>query len=88
VARPGAVLLMLVPDWTPLSPRTAELPEPLRWEEADDPHWARPAIERRLTGAANIPRLSPLPKTVPAPLLPQASDQNGHSSGTIKIAMT
>jgi SAM-dependent methyltransferase len=51
VARPGAVLLMLVPDWTPLTPWTAALPEPLRWQEADDPHWARPAIEQRLAEA-------------------------------------
>ena len=54
VARPGAVLLMLVPDWTPLTAWTAELPEPLRWQGSDDPHWARPAIEQRLA----IARLS------------------------------
>jgi SAM-dependent methyltransferase len=51
VARPGAVLLMLVPDWTPLTAWTAQLPEPLRWQEGDDPHWARRAIEERLAGA-------------------------------------
>ncbi|HEU0295489.1 MAG TPA: class I SAM-dependent methyltransferase [Anaerolineales bacterium] len=47
VARPGAVLLMLVPDATPLTAWTEQLPEPLRWQ-AGDPHWARPAIEQRL----------------------------------------
>jgi hypothetical protein len=51
VARPGAVLLMLVPDSTPLTPWTAQLPESLRWEEADDLDWARPAIEKRLAAA-------------------------------------
>jgi SAM-dependent methyltransferase len=48
VARPGAVLQMLVPDATPLSPWHAWMPEPLRWQPSLDPHWARPAIERRL----------------------------------------
>lgn len=48
VARPGAVLLMLVPDMTPLTAWTEQLPEPLRWQ-AGDPHWARPAIEQRLS---------------------------------------
>ena len=47
VARPGAVLLMLVPDATPLTQWTALLPEALRWQ-ANDPDWARPAIEQRL----------------------------------------
>lgn len=47
-ARPGAVLLMLVPDATPVTPWHAWLPPPLRWEDATDPYWARPAIERRL----------------------------------------
>lgn len=50
VARPGAVLLMLVPDARPLAVWTAQLPEPLRWQESD-PHWARPAIEQRLKEA-------------------------------------
>lgn len=50
VARPGAVLLMLVPDATPLTAWTEQLPEPLRWQEAD-PYWARSAIEQRLSGA-------------------------------------
>jgi SAM-dependent methyltransferase len=47
VARPGAVLLMLIPDTSPLTPWTTQLPEPLRWE-ALPVHWARPAIEQRL----------------------------------------
>ena len=48
VARPGAVLLMLVPDaefvfgWNPL------LPESLRRQEHGNPDWARPTIEQRL----------------------------------------
>jgi SAM-dependent methyltransferase len=48
VARPGAVLLMLVPDATPLTAWNVWLPEALRWKGATDPHWARPAIEQRL----------------------------------------
>ena len=48
VARPGATLLMLVPDATPPTPWRDRLPEGLRWQEAADPLWARPAIERRL----------------------------------------
>ena len=48
VARPGAVLLMLVPDARPLPPWHALLPEVLQWTEVSDPHWARPAIEQRL----------------------------------------
>jgi SAM-dependent methyltransferase len=51
VARPGATLLMLVPDVEPLTPWHALLPESLRWQEAPDPHWARPAIEGRLAAA-------------------------------------
>jgi SAM-dependent methyltransferase len=53
VARPGAVLLMLVPDTPPLTPWHAQLPEALRWQPSPDPHWARPAIEQRLT-AVNL----------------------------------
>lgn len=49
VARPGAELLMLVPDATPLTPWHAQVPESLRWQAGPDPYWARPAIERRLT---------------------------------------
>lgn len=48
VSRPGATLLMLVPDFTPLTPWNALLPEALRWQAADDPNWARSAIEQRL----------------------------------------
>lgn len=48
VARPGAVLLMLVPDARPLTPWHAWLPEALRWADAADPHWARSTIEQRL----------------------------------------
>ena len=48
VARPGAVLLMLVPDARPLPPWHALLPEALQWTAVSDPHWARPAIEQRL----------------------------------------
>jgi SAM-dependent methyltransferase len=48
VARPGAALIMLVPDSTPLTPWQKWLPECLRWGEGTDPHWARPAIEERL----------------------------------------
>ncbi len=50
VGRPGAVLLMLVPDVTPLEPWTGLLPDTLRWE-AWSPDWARPAIEGRLDSA-------------------------------------
>ena len=72
VARPGAVLLMLVPDATPLTAWTAQLPEPLRWQEAD-PHWARQAIEQRLAGAGlslhswwsfDVPEIFPNPEEV------------------------
>lgn len=48
VARAGAVLIMLVPDFTPSTPWREWLPECLRWGEGPDPHWARPAIEERL----------------------------------------
>lgn len=48
VARPGATLLMLVPDATPLTPWHAYLPASLQLTEAHDPNWARPAIEQRL----------------------------------------
>jgi SAM-dependent methyltransferase len=49
VARPGATLLMLVPDATPLTPWHPLLPEPLWWQQDElDPNWARPAVERRL----------------------------------------
>jgi SAM-dependent methyltransferase len=48
VARPGAVLLMLVPDGVPYTAWHESLPEPLRWQDVVDPHWARPSVERRL----------------------------------------
>jgi ubiquinone/menaquinone biosynthesis C-methylase UbiE len=48
VGRPGAVLLMLVPDTTPLTLWHEWLPETLRWQPSDNPDWARPAIEQRL----------------------------------------
>jgi SAM-dependent methyltransferase len=51
VARPGAALLMLVPDAVPLPDWHAQLPAALRWKEAADPQWARPAIERQLAAA-------------------------------------
>jgi len=47
-ARPGATLLMLVPDARPLPPWNDRLPEILRLSVPTDPHWARPAIEKRL----------------------------------------
>ncbi len=61
---------MLVPDATPLTAWTAELPEPLRWQEGN-PHWARPAIEQRLSAAEltlhswwsfDVPELFPNPE--------------------------
>ncbi len=48
-ARPGAPLIMLVPDATPPTPWTAALPDGLRWTVPADRHWARAAIEQRLT---------------------------------------
>jgi SAM-dependent methyltransferase len=48
VARPGATLLMLVPDATPLTAWNNWLPEVLRWQPFTNPDWARPAIEQRL----------------------------------------
>jgi SAM-dependent methyltransferase len=47
VGRPGAVLLMLVPNPTRLTPWTALLPEILRWVDEDE-NWARSTIEQRL----------------------------------------
>ena len=47
-ARPGAVLLMLIPEATPVTPWTTQLPESLRWDEPDNPNWARSSIEERL----------------------------------------
>jgi SAM-dependent methyltransferase len=54
VARPGAVLLMLVPDAVPLTTWHGNLPEALRWADAPDPHWARPTVERRLTAGGLV----------------------------------
>lgn len=69
VARPGAVILMLVPDMTPLEPWTNLLPEPFRWPEPPD--WARSTIERRLSEAGlclnswwgfDVPEVFPNPR--------------------------
>ena len=48
VARQGAVLLMLVPDTTPVPAWQSMLPASVRWQAPEDPNWARPAIEQRL----------------------------------------
>lgn len=48
VARPGATLIMLVPDARPLPPWNDRLPETLRQVPATDPSWPRTAIEQRL----------------------------------------
>lgn len=48
VARPGAVLLMLVPNPTPATPWSDWLPDPLGWTGTDDPLWARDRIGTRL----------------------------------------
>jgi len=40
VARPDAVLLMLIPNPTPATPWSAMLPAPLAWADADNPLWA------------------------------------------------
>lgn len=47
-ARPGASLIMLVPDATPPTSWMEALPSGLRWSIPADRHWARAAIERRL----------------------------------------
>lgn len=47
-ARPGAVLLMLVPDARPLPPWNDWLPKTLRQVPVGDAHWAKPSIEQRL----------------------------------------
>jgi SAM-dependent methyltransferase len=70
VARPGAVLIMLIPDAHPLTVWTAQLPESLRWQESD-PNWARPAIEQLLKEAElslhswwsfEVPEIFPTPE--------------------------
>jgi SAM-dependent methyltransferase len=48
VARPGATLVMLVPDVVPLTDWHRLLPEALRWQGAPDPDRTRTALERRL----------------------------------------
>lgn len=48
VARPGATLLMLVPDARPAPPWNDWLPEALRQKPNADPQWARTAIGQRL----------------------------------------
>ena len=55
VARPGAVLLMLVSDARPIPPWNDWLPETLRQVPAADPHWARVGIEQQLaTGSLTL----------------------------------
>lgn len=49
VARPGATLVMLVPDARPAPPWNDWLPESLRQTPSTDPQWARTAIVQRLT---------------------------------------
>jgi SAM-dependent methyltransferase len=49
VARPGATLLMIVPDSVPYPTWHESLPELLRWQDVLDPNWPRPSVERRLT---------------------------------------
>lgn len=48
VARPGATLIMLIPDTVPMPPWHHLLPETLQWSVGTDPNWARAAIEPRL----------------------------------------
>jgi SAM-dependent methyltransferase len=48
VARPGATLLMLVPNRTPPTPWSDWLPAPLGWNEPDEPLWAKAAANSRL----------------------------------------
>ncbi|MBI3942499.1 MAG: hypothetical protein HY326_05750 [Chloroflexi bacterium] len=70
MARPGAVLLMLVPDATPLTPWHAWLPETLQWQADDNPNWARQSIEQRLAAGGlslhswwsyDVPEIFPTP---------------------------
>jgi SAM-dependent methyltransferase len=71
IARPGASLLMLVPDVTPPTVWSDLLPEALRWQAADDPNWARPAVEQRLASVQlnlhswwsfDVPEIFPTPQ--------------------------
>jgi SAM-dependent methyltransferase len=48
VARPGATLIMLVPNATPRTTWSAQLPEPLGWDDDDDPLWARDRFLMRM----------------------------------------
>lgn len=48
VARPGATLIMLIPDTTPMPPWHEILPPSLQWSVGTDPNWARTSIEQRL----------------------------------------
>jgi len=48
VARPGAVMIMLIPDGIPMPPWHHMLPTALQWSFGSDPNWARNAMEPRL----------------------------------------
>ncbi len=48
VARPGATLIMLIPDTVPTPPWHHLLPDALQWQVGTDPNWARAAMEPRL----------------------------------------
>lgn len=52
VARPGATLIMLVPDDRPIPLWNDLMPEAFRFTHVpDDPNWARKSLERRLATA-------------------------------------
>ncbi len=70
-ARPGAVLLMLVPDERPHPEWHTALPEALQWPPGRGRGWARRAIEQRLAiggltldswWAFDVPELIPSPE--------------------------
>jgi 23S rRNA (guanine745-N1)-methyltransferase len=48
LARPGAAMIMLIPDTLPIPEWHDMLPEPLQWSVGTDPNWARNAMEPRL----------------------------------------
>jgi hypothetical protein len=48
VARPGATMLMLIPDTAPMPVWHDQLPPALQWSSGTDPNWARNAFEPRL----------------------------------------
>jgi SAM-dependent methyltransferase len=48
VARPGATMLMLIPDTTPMPAWHDLLPPSLQWSSGTDPNWARSSMEGRL----------------------------------------